>query len=145
MENVSRYRRTMFARHSNPWSAWSRWASTPLVLVPVWTRRWSHAALIGGWLAVNPLVFPEPVDDRNWATRAMLGEELWITRRPKDSAWIISAAASTAAVCALTAARRHQLRIAATATAVQMCLTLAYWEAMVRYRARQEELGRASG
>ncbi|MGH8574093.1 MAG: DUF6653 family protein, partial [Gammaproteobacteria bacterium] len=30
-------RRTVFARHSNPWSAWTRWASTPLFLVPVWT------------------------------------------------------------------------------------------------------------
>lgn len=34
----------VFARHSNPWSAWTRWLSTPLVLVPLWTRRWSHAA-----------------------------------------------------------------------------------------------------
>ena len=24
----------VFARHSNPWSAWTRWLSTPLVLVP---------------------------------------------------------------------------------------------------------------
>ena len=141
---MSRFRRALFARHANPWSAWTRWASTPLVLVPVWTRRWSHAALIGGWLALNPVVFPKPADDRNWATRAILGEELWITRRPKDSAWIISVAASTAAICAVVAARRHQLRLAATATAVQMGLTLAYWEAMVRYLARDRQRERSS-
>ncbi|WP_275040990.1 hypothetical protein [Nocardiopsis valliformis] len=31
----ARLRRAVFARHSNPWSAWTRWASIPLVLVPV--------------------------------------------------------------------------------------------------------------
>jgi S-formylglutathione hydrolase FrmB len=49
---------------SNPWSAWTRSASTPLVLVPVWSRRWSHAALVGAWLALNPVVFPEPPERR---------------------------------------------------------------------------------
>jgi hypothetical protein len=43
---VARLRRAMFERHSNPWSAWTRWASTPLVLVPVWTRRRRDAALL---------------------------------------------------------------------------------------------------
>jgi hypothetical protein len=28
---IARMRRAMFARHANPWSAWSRWTSTPLV------------------------------------------------------------------------------------------------------------------
>ena len=44
----------VFARHSNPWSAWTRWLSTPLVLVPLWTRRWSHAASSGRpWASSN--------------------------------------------------------------------------------------------
>lgn len=134
----------MFARHSNPWSAWTRWASTPLVLVPVWTRRWSHAALVSGWLMVNPAVFPPPASDRRWATRAILGEELWITRRPKDAAWIVSAGTSIAAICALVAARRHRLRLATAAAVAQMALTLVYWEMMVRYldRHRRREPSR---
>jgi hypothetical protein len=37
----------VFARHSNPWSAWTRWASAPLILVPVWRRSWRDAALVG--------------------------------------------------------------------------------------------------
>jgi len=127
----------MFARHSNPWSAWTRWASTPLVLVPVWTRRWRDAAPVAAWLLVNPVIFPEPADDHNWATRAILGEELWITRRPKDGAWIVSAVTSVAALCAIVAARRRRLRAAATATAIQMALTVVYWQMMARYRDRQ--------
>jgi hypothetical protein len=133
---IAGWRHALFARHANPWSAWTRWASTPLVLVPLWTRRWNHAALVGAWLTANPVVFPKPTDDRAWATRAILGEELWITRRPKDAALVVSAAASIAGVAAVVAARRRRLRPAATATAVQMGLTLVYWELMSRYRQR---------
>lgn len=137
MPPIARVRRAIFARHSNPWSAWTRWATTPLVLMPVWTRRWSHAAAIGLWFAVNPVIFPKPLDDRNWATRAMLGEEAWITNRPKDSATVVSAVASAAAITAVVAARRHRLGLTAAATGVQMTLTLVYWQQMVRYLDRQ--------
>jgi hypothetical protein len=137
MSRLARLRRAIFARHANPWSAWTRWASTPLVLVPVWTRRPGHAVLVGAWLAVNPIVFGRVTDERNWATRAMLGEELWITRRPKDAAAALSVVTSGAAVIAIVAARRHRLAPAAAATAVQMALTLVYWEQMARYLDRQ--------
>jgi hypothetical protein len=133
MSLLARVRRAIFARHANPWSAWTRWASTPLVLVPVWTRRPSHAVLVGAWLALNPIIFPRVTDEHNWATRAMLGEELWITRRPRDAAAALSVVTSAAAVIAIVAARRHRLAPAVAATAVQMALTLVYWEQMARY------------
>jgi hypothetical protein len=109
-----------------------------LVLVPVWTRRWYHAALVGLWFAVNPVVFGKPRQKGAWSTRAMLGEELWITRRPKDAALAVSAATSIAAVTAVVAARQHRLGTAAAATAAQMTLTLVYWQQMVRYLDRQQ-------
>ena len=87
---IARMRRAMFTRHANPWSAWSRWASTPLVLLPVWTRRRSHALVAAIWFALNPVIFPKINDERSWATRAMLGEELWISRRPRDGAAALS-------------------------------------------------------
>ncbi|WP_241524221.1 DUF6653 family protein [Mycobacterium paraense] len=130
---VARVRRAIFARHCNPWSAWTRWASTPLTLVPVWTRRWSHAALVALWFAANPFVFGKPAHERAWSTRAMLGEELWISRRPRDAAGFVSAVTSVAALSALVAARRHRRLPAAIAVAVQMALTLVYWQQMVRY------------
>jgi hypothetical protein len=137
---IAAFRRAIFARHANPWSAWTRWASTPLVLVPIWTRRWHHAALVAFWLAVNPVVFGKPRDERAWSTRAMLGEELWITRRPRDAPFPITALSlltSAVALSAIVAARRRRLIPAAVATAVQMVLTLVYWEQMVRYFDRQ--------
>ena len=123
----------MFARHSNPWSAWTRWASAPLVLVPVWTRRRRDAVVVAGWLALNPVIFRKPAYDRAWATRAILGEELWVTNRPRDAAAIVTGVTSLASVCAIVASARRRSVPAAVACAVQMALTLVYWEMMARY------------
>lgn len=108
-----------------------------MILVPPWTRRWDHAGWIALWLAVNPFVFGKPAHHRAWSTRAMLGEELWISRRPRDAATLVSAATSAAALGAVLAARRHRLRPALIAVAVQMALTLVYWQQMVRYLERR--------
>jgi hypothetical protein len=131
----------MFARHSNPWSAWTRWVSTPLVLIPVWTRRRRDAALVAAWLAVNPVLFGKPSHDRAWATRAMLGEEQWILDRPRDASMVLSAATSAIAALALLAARRRDLRTAVIATGVQMALTLVYWHLMARSFDRRNPRG----
>ncbi|WP_313865504.1 DUF6653 family protein [Mycobacterium sp.] len=139
MLSIARVRRALFARHCNPWSAWTRWASTPLILVPVWTRRRSHAVWLALWLAVNPFVFGKPAQQRAWSTRAMLGEELWISRRPRDAATVVSGLTSAVAVVAIVAARRHRLPPAAVATVLQMSLTLIYWEQMVRYLERDPQ------
>lgn len=95
--------------------------------------------LIALWLAVNPFVFGKPRHEGAWSTRAMLGEEQWISRRPRDAAMFVSAVTSVAALGAVIAAHRHQLLPAAIATAVQMALTLVYWAQMVRYFERQSQ------
>ncbi len=104
-----------------------------MVLVPVWTRRRRDAALVAAWLAVNPVIFPKPADNRAWATRAILGEELSVTSRPRDSARGVTAATSLFAIIAMIASARHRLTLALVACAVQMALTLVYWEMMARY------------
>ncbi|OBH56011.1 hypothetical protein A5685_09215 [Mycobacterium colombiense] len=108
-----------------------------MILVPVWTRRRAHAVWIALWLAVNPVVFGKPAHHRAWSTWAMLGEELWISRRPRDAAMLVSAATSAAAFVAVVAARRHRLRPALIAVVVQMALTLVYWQQMVRFFERR--------
>jgi hypothetical protein len=133
MQECRKVKRAVFARHSNPWSAWTRWASTPLLLVPVWRRSWRDAALVGAWMGVNPVVFGRPVDERAWATRAVLGEEQWIAERPRDIAMAVDVAATAAGVVAMLAARRHRAVPAAAATALEMGLLMAYWELMARY------------
>ena len=133
----ARLRRAVFARHANPWSAWSRWATTPLILLPVWRRSWRDAAWVTAWFAVNPVVFPAPTDLSAWSTRAMLGEEQWIIARPRDRALALSAITTAATVTALINARRRRLLPTVMATAVAMTLTLGYWEMMVRYLDRR--------
>jgi hypothetical protein len=95
--------------------------------------------MIALWFALNPVVFGKPAHERAWSTRAMLGEELWISRRPRDAAMLVSAVTSAAALTAVAAARRHRPIPAAIATAVQMALTLVYWEQMVRYLERRQQ------
>jgi len=95
--------------------------------------------MIALWFALNPVVFGGPAHERAWSTRAMLGEELWISRRPRDAAMLVSAVASAAALTAVAAAHRHRPIPAAIATAVQMALTLVYWEQMVRYLERRQQ------
>lgn len=133
MQDWSEVTRVVFARHSNPWSAWTRWASAPLLLVPVWRRSTRDAVLVGLWMAVNPVVFGRPAHDRAWATRAILGEEQWIAHRPLDAAMAVDVAATAAGLAAMAAAYRHRAIPAAAGTAVEMGLLMAYWELMVRY------------
>ena len=132
-------KRAVFARHSNPWSAWTRWASAPLVLVPVWRRSWRDAALVGVWMALNPVVFGQPAHERAWATRAVLGEEQWIAERPMDTAMAVEVSATAAGLVAMVAARQRRAMPAAAATALEMGLLLAYWELMARHYARHRD------
>jgi hypothetical protein len=133
MEGWLNLKRTVFARHSNPWSAWTRWASAPLLLVPAWRRSWRDAALVGIWMALNPVVFREPAHERAWATRAVLGEEQWIAERRVDTAMAVNVAATAAGLVAVAAARQRRAVPAAAATALEMGLLMAYWELMARH------------
>jgi hypothetical protein len=129
----ARLRRKVFERHSNPWSAWSRWATAPLVVVPVWTRKWTHAVPVLAWMIANAVVFPKPEHERAWATRAVLGEELWIVERPRDAAMAVDAASLVSLAGALMAARKRRLVPAVAATAGTMALLMVYWKQMADY------------
>ncbi|MBN4926700.1 hypothetical protein IEU95_07655 [Hoyosella rhizosphaerae] len=133
----------MFARHSNPWSMWSRWASTPLVLVPLWRRSRRDAALVTLWMAINPVVFGKPAHDRAWSTRAALGEEQWIAKRPMDTAMAVNVGATAALIAAMVAAHQRRAVPAAAAIALEMGLLMVYWELMVRYYDRNGGVSRA--
>jgi hypothetical protein len=91
---IKRLLREVFKHHSNPWSAWTRLLSVPLVFVPIWTRSWREGAVVAVWLIVNPIMFREPNNDKAWATRAMLGEEMWIAERPLDRAMALGVGAT---------------------------------------------------
>jgi hypothetical protein len=125
--------RWVFARHSHPWSAWTRWASTPLVLVPVWNRSAKQGVVVGAWFVLNAVVFPPPRDDSALATRVVLGEERWLKERSVSGALAINGMASAALLIALDGARRHRRRQMTIATIGTMSALLWYWREMVRF------------
>jgi hypothetical protein len=91
------------------------------------------------WLIVNPLVFPEPKDDEAWATRAMLGEEMWIAKRPLDCAMALNVGATAFGLGGLWGAYKQRLLPTAVCTVGQMALLLAYWHEMVLYYERHRD------
>jgi hypothetical protein len=71
-------------RHSNPWSVWTRVLTYPLVYIPVWNRSWRQAVSVAAWFLLNPRLFPPPKDDSSWATRSVLGEQIWTRKTRAD-------------------------------------------------------------
>jgi hypothetical protein len=130
---LKRLTRKVFERHSNPWSAWTRLLSTPLVLVPFWTRSRKHAALVGTWMLLNPIVFPKPNNDSAWATRAMLGEEMWVAERPIGVAMAVNVAASAFGIGGVVGALKRRPTAAALCTVAEVASLLVYWQLMSEY------------
>jgi hypothetical protein len=134
--------REVFRYHSSPWSAWTRLLSVPLVFLPIWTRSWREGAIVVVWLIVNPIMFGEPKNDKAWATRAMLGEEMWITKRPLDRAMALSVGATAFNLGGLWGAyKRRLLWPTAVCTVGQVVLLLAYWREMALYYERHRGEG----
>ena len=130
---IKRLTRKIFARHSNPWSAWTRLFSAPLIFVAVWNRSWRQGALLAAWLVANPVVFPEPEDDSAWATRAMLGEEMWIAERPRDRAMALNVAATAFGLGGVWGALRRRPLPTVACSVGQVAMLLAYWREMTLY------------
>lgn len=75
-----------WARHANPWSVWTRYTALPLLVLAVWSRAWLGwwavlpVVLTVLWTWLNPRLFPVPASTDNWASRAVLGERVWMAR-----------------------------------------------------------------
>ena len=75
-----------WSRHANPWSVWTRFSVLPLLILAIWSRVWLGwlsllpiaIALI--WMWFNPRLFPKPETTNNWASKAVLGERVWLNR-----------------------------------------------------------------
>lgn len=123
-------KRAVFARHSNPLSAWSRWASIPLIAAPLWTRSRRVTLLVSAWMLVNPVIFPEPRTKRAWSTRAMLGEEEWSSRPRRDRATAVNVATAVAMAGLVVGGWRRSWRIVGPSAAAQMGLVMLFWKLM---------------
>ena len=68
---------TIWKRHSNPISAWSRILTFPLLFAPFWFESGILAIIAAVWFALNPIIFPAPKNNKAWSTRGVLGERIW--------------------------------------------------------------------
>lgn len=73
-------------KHSNPWSVWTRYSVLPLIVFAFWSRLWIGwwCIIPGGvsllWMFFNPVFFKEPKSTKNWASRAVMGERVYLNR-----------------------------------------------------------------
>ena len=105
------FTKRVWKRHSNPWSVWTRILSYPLVYLPFWNRSWKQGAAVAAWFSLNPLLFPEPKEQQqqSWATRGVLGEQLWTAERPQDLSMLLSGASATFFAGGLLSAYKRRL------------------------------------
>lgn len=88
-ERLMRMDEESWARHSNPWSVWSRFTCLPLIVLAIWSRVWLGwwclvpLALALGWTFLNPRLFAPPASTDNWASRAVMGERLFLARNER--------------------------------------------------------------
>lgn len=85
--NFFRMDEAAWARHANPWSVFTRATVLPLLIVAIWSRvwigQWSWLLVVLGllWTWLNPRLFPPPASTRNWASKSVLGERVWLNRQ----------------------------------------------------------------
>ncbi len=73
-------------KHANPVSVWTRYSVLPVIVLAFWSRAWiGWWCLIPGiasllWMFFNPVLFSKPKSTRNWASRSVLGERVFLNR-----------------------------------------------------------------
>ncbi|WP_211276943.1 DUF6653 family protein [Tamilnaduibacter salinus] len=74
-------------RHANPWSVYTRFAVIPIISLALWSRTWIGeyfwvaVALALFWTWLNPRLFPEPQDKKNWASMVTFGERIYLDQK----------------------------------------------------------------
>ena len=73
-------------KHANPWSVWTRYSVLPIIMLAFWSRVWIGwwsvipVIISLAWVFFNPLLFKKPKSTKNWASKAVLGERVWLDR-----------------------------------------------------------------
>ncbi|MDL5363521.1 DUF6653 family protein [Halalkalicoccus sp. NIPERK01] len=65
-------------RHANPYSGATRVLAGAALLLALYRHAWKSLGAVIAFLALNPVLFPEPKDTDNWLSEGVLGEQAWI-------------------------------------------------------------------
>jgi hypothetical protein len=77
-------------KHANPWSVWTRYSVLPVIILAFWSRVWIEwwsvipVILSLAWLFFNPVLFKKARSTKNWASKSVLGERVWLNRDKRD-------------------------------------------------------------
>ncbi|WP_332898898.1 DUF6653 family protein [Haladaptatus sp. CMSO5] len=71
---------SVWKRHANPWSGWTRAATTPALVYALYQRNWRLVAGLVVWLIINPAAFRPPETTDAWMTRGVLAERAWLAQ-----------------------------------------------------------------
>ena len=122
-----------WAKHSNPWSVWTRVLTNPLAYIPVWNRSWRQAVSVGTWFLLNPRLFPPPQNSSSWATRSVLGEQIWTSKARADLPMLINAFSALFFFVALYSAYSRRLWRLVSFGSLALVFKLWFLERMVAY------------
>jgi hypothetical protein len=137
--------RPLWSRHANPWSVWTLVAVYPVLVLSIYRR--SRPLLAGTLLfvALNPFLVSPPETDEAWATRAVLGERIWIDRGLSSSSHtrFVVACAPVYVFTLRSAAERRPARTA-VGTVVSVVLMLVFFWRMVGVYEEERDRPRTS-
>ncbi|WFB35085.1 hypothetical protein P3T73_13040 [Kiritimatiellota bacterium B12222] len=74
-------------RHAHPWSVWTLFTVLPVLIIAIWSRvwlggwAWGLVVLAVFWTWINPRMFRKPISTDHWASKAVLGERVWMNRK----------------------------------------------------------------
>ena len=77
----------VWERHANPLSVWTRYSVLPILVLAFWSRVWLGwwsticVVIAIAWTWINPRLFRKPKSTNNWASKAVLGERVWLNRK----------------------------------------------------------------
>ncbi len=90
-EKIMSMDETVWMRHANPWSVWTRFLTVvPLLSLAIWSRTWFGwyslipIALAILWAWYNPRAFSPPTSTDNWASKGVFGERVFLAHRNRD-------------------------------------------------------------
>lgn len=135
----------VWQRNASPLSVYSRMATLPVLLLTIWSHVWigpvpaflaTLAVIV--WLRLNPRLFAAPRNMTSWASRATLGERVWLNQRlvpipPEDAqrALVLSVATGIGFIVALVGAYQTNLWLAVTGAIVTYAAKLVFLDRMV--------------
>ncbi|WP_027721709.1 DUF6653 family protein [Maridesulfovibrio zosterae] len=73
-------------KHANPISVWTRYSVLPIIVISFWSRVWiGWWCVVPGafsilWMFFNPILFNKPKSTKSWASKAVLGERVFLNR-----------------------------------------------------------------